>query len=293
MSKYSREASPRAVNSGIKKLETAKKDKLLGTNAKLNVYNSKINPKNEITTRSFTDCQVNEIKCVNRFTPLASIHQHVVEKADTSSSDVAHSNDNGNFQNDRCQKRLNRGHTVATSNTAVTNRVNVPRDVSTEGVDSNTSSWDKYSHALRYVKAKNYKNVMSGCKILKKWDEQNKFKFGFIPLGDLKMPDEYSPSPLGVAKDLITLHKKLRASDQMNFMSVQTHVPSQLNPEVWECLLKNYWDVQLPLLIRHGFPLDFNRDSILESHTENHTSATEFPHDVQAYLDEETNHGAI
>ena len=130
---------------------------------------------------------------------------------------------------------------------------------------------------------------MSGCKILKKWDEQNKFKFGFIPLGDLKMPDEYSPSPLGVTKDLITLHKKLRASDQMNFMSVQTHVPSQLNPEVWECLLKNYWDVQLPLLIRHGFPLDFNRDSILESHTENHTSATEFPHDVQAYLDEETN----
>ena len=38
----------------------------------------------------------------------------------------------------------------------------------------------------------------------------------------------------------------------------------------------NYWNTQLPLLVRYGFPLDFDRETKLESHMDNHTSAKQY-----------------
>ena len=43
----------------------------------------------------------------------------------------------------------------------------------------------------------------------------------------------------------------------------------------------------MPLLIRYGFPLDFDRSIPLQSHPENHTFAKNYPKDVRAYLQEE------
>ena len=68
---------------------------------------------------------------------------------------------------------------------------------------------------------------------------------------------------------------------------------SQLKADKWDELLEGYWDTQLPLLVRYGFPLDFDRSSYLESHTENHNSAKNYPHDIQAYIREECTFGAI
>ena len=68
---------------------------------------------------------------------------------------------------------------------------------------------------------------------------------------------------------------------------------SQLNPDVWDILLQDYWDKQLCSLIRFGFPLDFDRHMSLKSHFENHFSAKTFPQDIDAYLQEEISHGAI
>ena len=70
-------------------------------------------------------------------------------------------------------------------------------------------------------------------------------------------------------------------------MNKQINISSHLNPDVWDQQLVDYWDKQLPLLIRFGFPLDFDRKGILISHNENHTSAKLFPEDVHAYLAEE------
>ena len=144
---------------------------------------------------------------------------------------------------------------------------------------------------LYVILRQKYKNVTTGCKTLKKWEEQNKFKFGFIPLGDLHMPT--SSKPASLIKNPIQLHKKLKTLGKQNFIGAQVEVTPQLKPDVWEHLLKEYWDTQLPLLIRYGFPLDFDRSSILESHDENHTSAKNFPQDVEAYLNEEMEFGAI
>ena len=61
----------------------------------------------------------------------------------------------------------------------------------------------------------------------------------------------------------------------------------------WENQLQDYWDVQLLQLLKFGFPLDFNRASELKHDNKNHTSATKFPADVDAYLSEEIKYGAI
>ena len=60
-------------------------------------------------------------------------------------------------------------------------------------------------------------------------------------------------------------------------MKSQITVKSQLNPDVWESLLADYWDNQLCSLIRFGFPLNFQRDNPLKSHFDNHTSAKMYP----------------
>ena len=49
----------------------------------------------------------------------------------------------------------------------------------------------------------------------------------------------------------------------------------------------------MPFLIRYGFPLDFDRHSKLGKNTKNHASAVAYPKDIEAYLAEEIQHGAI
>ena len=61
----------------------------------------------------------------------------------------------------------------------------------------------------------------------------------------------------------------------------------------WQKVIKGYWYTQLIDLLRFGFPLDFNRNSVLKCDNKNHSSATDFPLDVEAYLKEEMEHGAI
>ena len=46
-------------------------------------------------------------------------------------------------------------------------------------------------------------------------------------------------------------------------------------------------------LIQFGFPLDFKRGCHLGKFSGNHSSATDFPQDIEAYITEELSHGAI
>ena len=91
----------------------------------------------------------------------------------------------------------------------------------------------------------------------------------------------------------LRLHKIIKNTGRYNFEEVQNTLNSQLNPDIWDSLRKNYWDEQLCLLIRFGFPLDFNRLAPLQSHEENDFSAKTYLEDVQAYLQEEIKHKAI
>ena len=154
------------------------------------------------------------------------------------------------------------------------------------------SSDTKYDLPLsKKNKVSTYRQVLPSCPTLQAWDSQNKFKFGFIPLGSLKVPDKWQPKDSNL--DPLVLHKKVKDSGDYKFMKSQITVKSQLNPDVWESLLTDYWDKQLCSLIRFGFPLDFQWDNPLKSHLDNHASAKLYPKDVEAYLSEEIGYGAI
>ena len=88
-------------------------------------------------------------------------------------------------------------------------------------------------------------------------------------------------------------HRKVRESNHFNYMQSQIVLPSELNPDAWDTYLNQYWDKQLTLLIRYGFPLDFNTNYTLSHQESNHKSANDFKNDVKAYLQEEIDLGAI
>ena len=153
-------------------------------------------------------------------------------------------------------------------------------------IDLEGQSYTKYNIDLRLKAKKSYKEFLPRCQTLQHWEAQTKFKFGFIPLGELKLPHTLSPKQTSF--DPLQLHEKIKKSGKYNYLYSQFIVDSQLKPEVWDKLLQGYWDKQLPLFIRFGFPLDFDRRATLVSHLDNHSSAKAYPEDIKAYLQEET-----
>ena len=76
------------------------------------------------------------------------------------------------------------------------------------------------------------------------------------------MPDHICP--VDISTDSIALHKIMQDSNQYNFLQNQINLKSQLNPDIWDHYLHDYWDKQLPLLVRFRFPLDYNRGGYLK-----------------------------
>ena len=123
------------------------------------------------------------------------------------------------------------------------------------------------------------------------WRQQSRFDFGFIPLSTFIFPRHSKQAePIYCP---IKIHNLVKQSGVYNFLGCRIPVQTQLNVEEWSRQLKGYWDTQLIDLITYGFPLDFNRNSPLRWEERNHKSALDFPRDVETYLQEEIQHGAI
>ena len=134
-------------------------------------------------------------------------------------------------------------------------------------------------------------NRTKNTDIFRLWDSQNHQKFGFILLSDLALPSVDKRIPL--QGSLLQARYDVSKEGNHNFMGAQIQIPSQLNPDVWQDYLIDYWDKQLPYLIRYGFPLDFDIGVDL-NHTEvNHPSANHHVPDVNAYLPEEVKYKAV
>ena len=60
-------------------------------------------------------------------------------------------------------------------------------------------------------------------------------------------------------------------------------------------LTVGYWDLQLPLLLKFGFPLNFldKAQDLIISTEKNHASAEQFPRDISKYLSSEIGHRAF
>ena len=127
----------------------------------------------------------------------------------------------------------------------------------------------------------------------KNWKAQSDFDFGFIPMGEFRFSESeeihemlhYCPIK---AHAMVKQYKK-----KTNFLGARLKVDSQLNLGAWKFHLSDYWDKQLIDLLYFGFPLNFNRNSPLKWEGSNHSSAINFPRDIEAYLSEELAHNAI
>ena len=56
--------------------------------------------------------------------------------------------------------------------------------------------------------------------------------------------------------NIMDLHRELRKDERHNYVGLQVPVQSKLNAEKWASYLADYWDWQLLLLVKYGFPLD-------------------------------------
>ena len=174
----------------------------------------------------------------------------------------------------------------------------VPTLTITDNVDNKQSSAtrdgtdDKYCLEINTSQKSEKMKLAKKAKNNKQFLEQNKPLFGFIPIYGL--PSQVYDSNNGsICTDILHLHRQLRNDGRHNFKGLQIGVPSKLNAEVWAQYLANYWDWQLPLLIKYGFPLDFDRDSTLICENISHKSALNYLEYVSTYLREEIENKAI
>ena len=178
-----------------------------------------------------------------------------------------------------CAGELNVLHTVSSNEKR-------RRHLSVRGVT------DKYDLELHF-RPHHREQIASAkqCDTFRMWNDQTQDKFGFIPLDDLTVP------PIDLQKQskehIFDIHRRVKVSGTHNYMKTQVQIQSQLKPDIWQKYLTNYWDSQLVLLLRYGFPLDFDYNSPLNSVENNHSSVNQYCQDVQAYLDEEKEFGAI
>ena len=150
---------------------------------------------------------------------------------------------------------------------------------------------DKYNlQAMFRPRHRSVVSAVGAVKTFHAWNKQTTDKYGFIPLGDLMLPESNDKNQND--ESILSIHDQICKSGHFNFMQSQIQIKSQLNPDVWDKYLTNYWDKQLGLLIRYGFPLDFDYQTPLKSNESNHKSAVDFQDHVKLYLQEEMDHGS-
>ena len=224
------------------------------TSVKVNNKSKKL-AENPCTSEAFDSAQ----SAVSAFTVDSPISSQAVQTID-----------NGNFKSSKVSSNINQS-------------VRNPVDLNSDKYDLDLRFRPRHREAV--AKAKN-------CELFKQWDNQTIDKYGFIPLSEMTLPETKNSKNSSLAT-IFDIHRSIVDTKTHNFMEAQIEIESQLNPDAWDKYLKNYWDKQLPLLIRYGFPLDFDMASPLQHQETNHASAKLFANDVSHYLQEKMSFKAI
>ena len=150
----------------------------------------------------------------------------------------------------------------------------------------------KYDLGLLHVSKRLEKfRKAQNCKANAKFFKQNKGNFGYIPLSPLptKITDKCNVQNI----DVLEAHLLLKNDGRPNYAGLQIPVKSKINHEKLAEYLKDYWDWQLPLLVKFGFPLDIDSSKVIETDQINHKSALMFKEHVNHYIETEKKHKAI
>ena len=151
---------------------------------------------------------------------------------------------------------------------------------------------DKYcleiQSTMKWEKMRTAKTNYANAKCIR----HNTPLFDFIPIYGLQslVCDRKENN---ICQNIMDLHNRLRIDGRHNYVGLQVPIKSKLNTDAWASYLADYWDWQLPLLVKYGFPLDFKRNTMVCHGTANHNSAIQYPDHVIHYLKEEVEHGAI
>ena len=130
------------------------------------------------------------------------------------------------------------------------------------------------------------------CNHNEQYISQRGGNFGFVLQTDLKLYDGESVSWENLP-DVIKSHYIVRDTGLPNFLKARIPVNTNLNIKNWRRYLEDYWDQQILVLLRYGFPLDFVRNCSLQSTHSNHKSAEMHLDQVTNYIKEELSHGVI
>ena len=142
------------------------------------------------------------------------------------------------------------------------------------------------------------KDIGDKCQELLDFMEQQDQHTGFIPLSPLQFKPIRQCKKCTIdqelCKDPVALYRYVKSFGSPNFWGARVQVNHTMNLELLDVLAKDYWDWQLPLLLRYGFPMDFKGNSTdLENATVSHSSALQFSEHVTAYLQDELHHNAM
>ena len=109
------------------------------------------------------------------------------------------------------------------------------------------------------------KDIGDKCQELLDFMEQQNQHTGFIPLSPLQFKPIRQCKKCTIdqelCKDPVALYRYVKSFGSPNFLGARVQVNHTMNLELLDVLAKDYWDWQLPLLLRYGFPMDFKGNS--------------------------------
>ena len=84
---------------------------------------------------------------------------------------------------------------------------------------------------------------------------------GFIPLNNLRYEWGKGLPPTVCSKEIcqdpVSLHYQVAEKKMPNFLGARIQVNFNFNHDLYDTLLQGYWDWQIPMLLRYGFPINF------------------------------------
>jgi hypothetical protein len=103
----------------------------------------------------------------------------------------------------------------------------------------------------------------------------------------------YSVADSSKDRHLFGIYEAVRAFSRPNFLGARVPVPSGLNIEAWEQLLKTYPDRDLVQFLKFGWPINYCSEEIPWPTWNNHKSARDFPEHIKSYIDTELAAGTL
>ena len=264
-----------------------------------------------------TTYQWEGIACSNRFSPLINITEQEnndikVQSAQSSTRKGKQINEGkqGHKVNLKCKNidnKSQKSNVKEVSEVISDMHVQVPQDGGTGNMRGESVDVTRTASIVRAVKngrscmhKVRVTNIKDKCLDLKKAISQQSTPLGFLLISNLKrfnIASSLKPNRIITEHqfDPVKVHQQVAKSQNYNFMSTKLQLPSKINFELLEELCQDYWDYQLPYMLKYGFPLDFPHEKAtgLGEMQGNHQSAEKYPEHVKTYFHNEKQHGAI